>query len=135
MKFLATALALAYGLSLAAQTAQPPWHSGGLVSDGVSYTICDEFQVSNDTRLYGVTWWGQTNKVAGAPQFTIVILSEFLGMPGPAEFYLPTTPAVTATGADFSPGQPEIRYDVYFPTAFVARASVRYWIEILGGGS
>jgi hypothetical protein len=134
MKTLATLPAIALGASLSAQVAQPPSHSGGMVSDGVSYIACDDFQFTNATRLYGVTWWGQTNKAAGAPQFSIAILSEFLGQPGPVELYLAAVPVMNPTGTNFSSDQPEVRYQVYFPTSFVAQANGRYWIEVNGGG-
>jgi len=104
-----------------------------MISDGSSYIACDDFQFTNATRIYGVIWWGQTNTVAGSLQFAVAILSEFLGQPGAAELYLTVTPAMTTTGAEFSSGQPEVRYEVYFPTSFVAQANGRYWIELWGG--
>ena len=134
MKTLVTLLAVVSGVALSAQSAQPPSHSGGVVSDMVSYIACDDFQFTNTTRLYGVTWWGQTNKT-DTPQFFIAILSEFLGQPGAAELYLAATPVMALTGAEFSPGQPEVRYEAFFPTSFLAQANTKYWFEVTGGGA
>src|SRR4051812_46220618 len=127
MKAIAILFTLLLCHSLSAQIIQSPSHSGGVVSDGSSYIACDDFRFTNTTRIYGVTWWGKTNGAAGQPEFAVAVLSEFLGQPGATELYLPATPTTAATGEQFSSGQPEVRYEVYFPTSFVAQANGRYW--------
>jgi len=114
---------------------QPPTHSGGLISDGTTFIAADDFLFTNMTKISGVTWWGQSNSLSGAGNFGIAVLSEFLGMAGPAVVFYASSPEVTLTGAEFSSGQREFQYKVWFPTSFVAQANSRYWVTIHGGGT
>src|SRR2546428_1038717 len=85
MKQLFVCLSVVACIDSSAQTnLQPPTHSGGLISDGTTFIAADDFLFTNMTKISGVTWWGQSNSLSGAGNFEIAVLSEFLGMAGPA---------------------------------------------------
>ncbi len=124
---------------------QAPSHFGGFVSqlgdavpDSQRVVVADEFQLDQPTFVTTITWLGSPRAFA-ADMFTIRLYADNGGEPGAilqsfdgldlsgtstGDWVLPPHPE-----RDFE-GVPEIQYSFDLPTAFLAKASTRYWFSV-----
>jgi hypothetical protein len=111
---------------------QDPGRFGGASSDGGRITVADDFQLTQDTAITRVRWWGGYFNQPPVPDtFTLRLFSDAGGHPGPLIMTL-ETPGVRATRTGFFSGnEAEVEYTADLRTPFVARAGIKYWLSIV----
>jgi hypothetical protein len=110
---------------------QRPGRFGGSSSDGLQLTVADDFQLSEDTTITRIRWWGGYFGAAPVPDtFTLRLFADAGGHPGELIQTLDLAPITKErTGANTG-NAPEFEYAADLRTPFLARAGVRYWLSI-----
>jgi hypothetical protein len=117
------------------QYQQLPGHFGGFSSDGNLLTVADNYQLTQDTLISGLSWWGgYGNPPSGPENFTVRLYSDNGDRPGALlEQYAFGSVNAVATGQFLNAPNlyPEFEYSVNLQTPFLAQAGVMYWLSIV----
>ena len=111
---------------------QSPSRNGGANSDGIVTSVADDFQLSADTTVTRIRWWGGYFNPPPVPDaFSVRLFADQGGQPGALISTLDLA-AINKTRTGFSIGSvPEFEYVAGIRNPFVARAGVRYWLSIV----
>ena len=127
-------LCLDAALSNAAGYQQLPGHFGGLGSDSISISA-DDFQLTQDTLIGSIAWWGAHVPSQAEPdRFSVTLFSDNGGQPGtvlPLFTVGRINSALTGSFVNAPDLYPEYRYSADLQQPFLVQANARYWLSIV----
>ena len=110
----------------------------GVVSDGVTNTIADDFQVTEDQQVIKITWEGAyltTAPPAAIDNFTVRIFADASGQPGTVIAQYAVGASAVRTCAPWmyinTTSHPACQYTFNLPAPLALTQNVRYWISII----